>query len=212
MNAEFTNALTNGLHALCLLMYFLVAARATQRDDERFTGSVVGIFLLIFVLKMLGVFVHYAPKGPGWAEMWVGIGLGLVLLHYVIMQTLRFPSHYRLMGLLFASTCTVLFLMRHDFIFLAVEILVFNLAAALYGRGLLRIGFAGVVLSVVVWIAARKGAETWLGGELPTAWRYDNDLFHFMLIASTFIIFRGFARGDGVPERFGAAVEEAETA
>jgi hypothetical protein len=68
---------------------------------------------------------------------------------------------------------------------------------------LLRIGFLGVVISNVFWIVARKGTEAWIGKELPSELRYDNDLFHFMLMASTFMVYKAFARGDGVPQSGG---------
>lgn len=97
--------------------------------------------------------------------------------------------------MLIAVGCSLLCLATKDFMFIAIQILVINLAAAVYSRGLLRIGFAGVVASNVFWIAARKGTEAWIGHELPIAYRYDNDLFHFMLIASTFTVYKAFSRG-----------------
>ncbi len=65
---------------------------------------------------------------------------------------------------------------------------------------------AALLASNVFWIAARKGTEAWIGHELPTAYRYDNDLFHFMLIASTFTVYKAFSRSGGLP------VESAEQA
>lgn len=203
MNAELTNAATNGLHALCLFFYFWAALRAWQRGDGYFTRAVVGFFFLCFVLKVMGVYVHYEPTAKAVAAVWVVIGFGITLLHYFLLQALRFPLPYRLLGVLFAVACGTLGLVRKDFDFLAVEIVVFNMVAALASRGLLRWGFLGVVSSAVFWIAARKGTEAWIGRELPTAWRYDNDIFHFMLIASTFVVYKAFARGDGLPDGFG---------
>ena len=46
MNAELTNALTNGIHALCLLIYFVAALRdpwvvgpGFQEDDRAGAGA-----------------------------------------------------------------------------------------------------------------------------------------------------------------------------
>jgi len=203
MNAEHTNALTNGLHALCLFIYFVAALLARWRGDGRFTASVVGFFLLTFMLKTMGVFVHYEPEAEAVATVWVGIGIGIVLLHYLIMHTLRFPGAYRVEGVYFCVATALLCLLTEDFGFLAIQILGINLAAALWSRGLLRIGFLGGVISNVFWIVARKGTEAWIGKELPSELRYDNDLFHFMLIASTFMVYKAFARGDGVPQSGG---------
>ncbi len=69
--------------------------------------------------------------------------------------------------------------------------------AAVHARGLLRVGCWLVVLSNVVWVAARKIGNWAMGGEVPTELRYDNDLYHFLLIGSTYVIFRAFARGAG---------------
>ena len=213
MNAELTNALTNGMHATCLCLYFVAATRAMQRGDGKFTAMVVGFFFLTFVLKIMGVLVHYAPDWELVDELWVGIALGVILLNYLILHALRFPPLYRLGGLLFSVGCTALVAMSGRFNFIAVEIAVINLAAALYCGGRLRIGFLGVVASNLVWLAAREGGNALLGYEVPIAWRYDNDLYHLMLIVSTFVIYKGFARGDRLPGRAEAeASEKAEVA
>jgi hypothetical protein len=52
-----------------------------------------------------------------------------------------------------------------------------------------------VVTSNVIWIAAREISSFWVGHELPVPLRYDNDLYHLMLIASTFIIYQAILRG-----------------
>ena len=115
--------------------------------------------------------------------------------------------------MVFSIGCTVLVAMSGRFNFIAVEIAVVNLAAALSCRGLLRVGFLGMVIANLVWLAAREGANAWLGYELPVAWRYDNDFYHLLLIASTFIVYKGFARGDGLPVRLEEeAPEKAEMA
>lgn len=199
MDAHLTNAITNALHAGFLLVYFVLAARARVRGDERFNSWVVGFFFLTFVLKMLGVFVHYSPTAQGVEEVWVAIGLGVILLNFLILQALSFPLGLRVAGVLFSVSCTVLFSLRQDFLFIAAEVLVINLAAALFSRGLLRVGFAGVVLANLFWVGARKGTEVVQGHALATEWRYDNDLYHFLLLASTFLIYKAFARGDGLP-------------
>jgi hypothetical protein len=214
MDAHLTNAVTNGLHALCLLIYFLAAKRAANAGNERFTTPIIGFFLLTFILKVMGVFVHYSPGGAGVGEVWVGIGIGMAILSILILHALRFSSTQIMAGACFAVACTAIFISRHNFLFLAIQIVGINSAAALYCRGKLRLGFLGVAVSTVVWIVAREGTKAIIGGELPTVYRYDNDLFHFMLIASTFIIYKAIAKGDGLPEacRGSPAVEDVETA
>ena len=85
-----------------------------------------------------------------------------------------------------------------SFVYLALPLILIYLAAAYYSRGLLRLGFLLVVTSNVVWIAAREIASSWIGYELPVHLRFDNDLYHLMLIGSTFIIYQAILRGDWV--------------
>ena len=92
MNAEFTNALTNGMHATCLCLYFLAAVRALQRGDGRFTSAVVGFFAVTFVLKIMGVFVHYTPHAGFVDELWIAIAIGVIGLNFLILRALRFFS------------------------------------------------------------------------------------------------------------------------
>ncbi|MFT5469733.1 MAG: hypothetical protein ACI8UO_004855 [Verrucomicrobiales bacterium] len=199
MDAHLTNALTNGLHALFLLLYFLAALRARLLGNMRFTKAVLGFFFLTFALKILGVLVHVNPMAKGIDELWLCIAAGLILLNCLVLQALNFSAAARIGALLFFALCTFVAVERKDFTFLAVEILATYLAAALYCSGLLRIGFVSIAISNVVWIVTRKGTEAFLGHQIPTEWRYDNDLFHFMLIASTFVIYKGFSTGNGLP-------------
>ena len=122
-------------------------------------------------------------------------------MNYFVLHVVRFPVSYRVAGVIFAVGCTAVVAASGRFNFMAVEIAVINLAAALWCRGWLRIGFFGVVASNIFWLVAREGGNAWLGYEVPTALRYDNDVYHLFLIVSTFVIYKGFARGDGLPER-----------
>ena len=62
----------------------------------------------------------------------------------------------------------------------------------LRSRSLLRVGLLMAAGSNIAWIAARKTTELVRGAELPVEWRYDNDIYHFLLIASTLVIYRSF--------------------
>jgi hypothetical protein len=81
-----------------------------------------------------------------------------------------------------------------DFSYIALPTaLVFGVAAkSAPSESKLRSGFAMVCISNIVWFIARKTGMLIAGGEVPIQYRYDNDLFHFLLIASTFVIFQGF--------------------
>ena len=199
MNAETTNAFTNALHALFLFLYLTGSIKHYLCNSERFTGSIVVFFLILFVLKLMGVYVHYYPSKESLSRAWIAISLLVILLNYVIVHAMETPEFFRGFAVLISLIFTFLFIVNEgDFVYLALPLILIYLAAAYYSRGLLRLGFLLVVTSNVVWIAAREIASSWIGYELPVHLRFDNDLYHLMLIGSTFIIYQAILRGDWV--------------
>ena len=106
------------------------------------------------------------------------------------------PNIFRGFAVLLSLVFSVLFIVNGGgFVYLALPLTLIYLAAAYYSRGLLRLGFLFVVASNVIWIAAREIASFWIGYDLPVQLRYDNDLYHLMLIASTLIIYQAILCG-----------------
>jgi hypothetical protein len=199
MSAETTNALTNALHATFLFLYLTGSVKHFLCNSERFTAAIVAFFLILFVLKLMGVYVHYYPSKEGVSHVWIAISLLVVFLNYVIVHALKTPEFVRGLAVLISLIFSFLFIVNEErFIYLALPLILIYLAAAYYSKGLLRLGFLLVVASNVIWIAAREIASFWIGHELPVHLRFDNDLYHFMLIASTFIIYQAILRGDWV--------------
>jgi hypothetical protein len=196
ISAETTNAFTNALHAMFLFLYMTGSAKHYLDNSKYFTGSIVAFFLILFVLKLMGVYVHYYPSEDGLSHVWIAISLLVVFLNYVIVYALQTPGLFRSFAVLISLIFSFLFIVNGgSFIYLALPLILVYLAAAYYSRGLLRLGFLLVVTSNVIWIAAREISSFWVGHELPVHLRYDNDLYHLMLIASTFIIYQAILRG-----------------
>jgi hypothetical protein len=196
VSAEVTNALTNALHALFLFLYLTGAAKHYLRKNERFTGSIVAFFLILFVLKLMGVYVHYYSSKGGISNVWIAISLLVVFLNYVVAHGMETPNIFRGFAVLISLIFSFFFIVNGGgFVFLAFPLTLIYLAAAYYSRGLLRLGFILVVASNVIWITAREIASFWIGYELPVQLRFDNDLYHLMLIASTLIIYQAILRG-----------------
>ena len=196
MSAETTNALTNALHATFLFLYLTGSTKHYLRNNERFTGSIVAFFLILFSLKLMGVYVHYYPSKEGISHVWIAISLLVVFLNYILVHGMETPVIFRSFAVLISLVFSFLFMVNGgSFIYLALPLILIYLAVAYYSRGLLRLGFLLVVTSNVIWIAAREISSFWVGYELPVHLRYDNDLYHLMLIASTFIIYQAILRG-----------------
>ncbi|MFT4550257.1 MAG: hypothetical protein ACI8XO_000724 [Verrucomicrobiales bacterium] len=187
--ATLTNAITNALHASFLLAYLIGATRA------KIPRVVKGLFFLLFILKLMGVYVHYAPYSPSSARVWAIIAVSTVAMNFIVMREARVGWKVCFGVIAICIAATGIFLTGvGDFSYIALPTaLVFGVAAYHAHPGSkLRLGLVMVVISNLVWIAARKIGQGIAGGEVPVDYRYDNDLYHFLLIASTFVIYQGF--------------------
>lgn len=187
--ATVTNAITNALHASFLLAYFIGARRA------KFPPAITGLFFLLVTLKLMGVYVHYAPDTPGAVAIWAVIAVATLVMNFIVLRESNVGQRatFTVLGICIASTGVFLTGVG-DFSYIALPTaLVFGVAAKHAPTGSkLRLGLLLVVISNLVWFAARKIGMIVVGSDVPVAYRYDNDAYHFLLIASTFIIYQGF--------------------
>ena len=190
--AEITNAYTNALHAFCLLIYFCAAVRHRRLGHPDFNRSLVAFFFILFALKLMGVYVHYLPRSEVVNVVWAAIAVIVNLMNVVLLRGIGAGTAFTTAAAAVSISATIAFGFARDFMFIALPEGVIGLSAAYLCRGMLRWGF----VAVVVWIGARKITAVVLSGELPTEFRYDNDIYHFLLIISTFLIYKGIARGD----------------
>lgn len=201
IKATITNGITNTLHAGFLLTYFILATRQyfkhrELRDTINFPGLIVSFFLLIFIMKLMAVYVHVFPFGPHAANTWIGITMGFVFANYIILEIFAFSDGYRFFIMLFTLLCATLFLIYdQNFIYIAIMIIVSNIIFAIFSSKLLRYGFIMIIVSNLVWIGLRSIASYYLGHELTVDYRYDNDVYHLLLIISTFMLYKGFVKG-----------------
>lgn len=196
MNAITTNTLTNALHAFFLFFYFLAAAFQWRKGNEKFTNFIVVFFLIIFVLKILGVWVHYAHGQPYIGRIWIVISLGVIFLNYCLIHAINISNDIRIVVIFISLIFAYFHITQDNFLFIALSVIFIYSLAAIYSKGLARIGFIAVIFSNITWIILREGTNILLGYEIPAQYRYDNDLYHILLIFSTFIIFFAIARGD----------------
>ena len=85
-----------------------------------------------------------------------------------------------------------------QFLFVAIPLILVNSVAAYYTKSMLRLGFSMVVISNIFWILARQIENYIVGHEILPQYRYDNDIFHLLLIISTFIIYKAVSTGEFV--------------
>ena len=196
MDATVTNPITDLMNAVVLGLFFLCALVRYWQKDPFFSLPIVLIFLTTSLLSVFGIVSHiYTGTSVAWAGALL-ISLGVVYSNYLFIESLWFSQGTRLIIMLFSVLCTFAFCIYNDYLYIALPFIMMYTIAALYTRSLLRIGFFMIVVSNVLWILARLIENHVLGHEIPISYRFDNDIYHFLLMFSSYIIYRGAAKGD----------------
>ena len=196
MNALFTNSISNGIHALFLFCYFILSLNYRLKNNQKFSSLIVVLFLSLFILKVLGVFAHSSYGIPYEKQIWLAIGLSIVFLNYTIFHAMSAPPFVRLIVILISLSSVWLNIIFENFLFIAINSLLVYLLAAIYSSGKTRIAFIFIVVSNIIWILLRESINAYLGYELPEQFRYDNDIYHLLLIISSFLLYRSIVKGD----------------
>lgn len=196
VNAILTNAVSNALHASFLFIYFIGALIHYFKKDHTFSLLIVFFFLTLFILKILGVYVHYYDANAVLPPAWIAISLLTIMLNYLVVQAMEMPEFSRMLVVFLSIVSSFLFIVNGgSFAYIALPLMIIYLIAAYYSRAMLRWGFVMVVISNIIWIVSRYIENHIAGHEISAAYRYDNDVYHLLLIISTFIIYKAIAQG-----------------
>lgn len=205
-SAILTNSITNGLHALFLLSYFLLSVyQYAKKTPTIHSVLIVLFFFFVFVEKILGVVVHYfidTLSPEVFNGLWIAISVGTVCLDYCLLYGLAMPNAVRRVGLAIAILLNTVFIVRAmegniEFLTIALSLILVFIMAAYYSKGLTRTAFLCVIVSNVIWIALRMVISFyWINLQENVAYTYDNDLYHLMLVVSTYLLYLSLVRGD----------------
>ena len=205
-SAILTNSITNGLHALFLLSYFLLTIyQYTKKNPAIHSILVVLFFFFIFAVKILGVVVHYYIDvlSPNvFNGLWIAISIGSICLDYCLLYGLAMPDIARRIGLGLTVILNLVFISQAvegviKYHTIALSLILVFLLAAYYSKGLTRVAVICVIVSNIIWIALRVGISLYvINLQENVQYTYDNDLYHLMLIVSTFIVYLSIVRGD----------------
>jgi hypothetical protein len=152
--------------------------------------------VVLLVLQILAAYAHYYQSDVNFSNVWLAISLLIIMLNFLVVEAMVMPDFTKI-SIVFLSIASAFFFISHqgNFLFIAFPVMLVYLIAAYYSTGLLRTGFLMVVASNIIWIMLRQLENFILGHEIPKIYRYDNDLYHLLLIASTFIIYRAILKG-----------------
>lgn len=209
INANFTNAVTNALHASCLFTYFLLALIHYIKKDTApsatyyqncphpmFSWKTVFFFFILFTLKVLGIYVHYYPaESAALTKPWIMISFLVLLMNYTIAYSMYMPTLFRVIIMISSLFFTYFFIVTDSFLYIALSIIISNTIAAYVSVGLLKLAWILIIISNVAWIGMRNWIEYYIGHPLPQNLRYDNDVYHLMLIGSTYILYLACVKG-----------------
>lgn len=196
MNALLTNVLTNALNAIFLFAFFLLSFLQWFKGNKKFSGFIVSFFFVVFSLKVLGALAHYLSGHQQVNILWLAIAMTVVLHNYFLIHAMDMPETLRAIAMVFSLLLAGCFIVNDQFIYIALLSIAVYLLAAFYSRKMTRMGFIAVIGANVVWIVLRQAARLWLGREIPIEWRFDNDIYHVLLIVATFMIYLSIKRGD----------------
>ena len=184
------NSFTNFLHASALGIYTYLVYTSYQAGEQYYTLFIFFSFLMIFVLKLLGIIVHIPAveyNKPRHDFFWTLIAIGLCFLNYFTLQALNLHAYIVILGMVITVGFAAAFLYSmftgpgYFFYIAAASVLVY-LLCALFTKGDLRIAWIMIVLSSVAWIVLAK---------VPYLLRtkLHNDIYHLALIVSTYYLY-----------------------
>lgn len=199
MSAIWTNIITDAMLALFLFFICVRTIIERARGNEKFTGFIILFFITVFILSLLGSFAHYLDETlypEVNLRIWLAIGVLVVFLNYCIVYSMNLPDAIRMMIVFISLFFLYFFIISLNYIFIALSMLFAYISAALYAKRLARIGFIAVVTANLVWMVLRISSNYVLGYELPVQYRYDNDVYHVLLIVAVYILFKAIRKGD----------------
>ena len=208
MNAEFTNAITNLVHFGALSYYTLHGLWYCKTGNPNWRLSIVSLFFLFGVAKALGVIVHIPLENwPSWLPifffeervlLWDLISIQVFMVSVVVVYLMPIPKNLGRVYIGVSLLFSLLFIFKQKFIILLIPQFMGLLLCMKYTIDWLKIGWTGILLSNLAWVILRYGlliGAMGLEGAELSKYKYDNDIYHFMLIASTFYLFKSVNRG-----------------
>lgn len=190
------NSFTNALHATALFIYTALVYRALQAGTEHYTVWIFLTFLFVAILKVLGMIVHLPQVDHVRHRhnfVWVLISIGLIFLNYATLRAIEAPLWALVLGMAItlgfaAQYVRTLFSDTGHFVWIALAMTLVYVLCAVLTQGLLMIGWICTLLSQIIWIGLER--VPYLEER-----KYHNDIYHFALIGSTYLLFKSISTG-----------------
>ncbi len=190
------NSLTNALHAIALSAYAYMAWQGHLAGRDHYSCWVVLAFVSILIAKLLGVLAHVPAIENHRVRhnlVWILISIVFVFMNGLLLMAIHPPPWVLAFGVGVSLVMAVayvrtLFTGTGSFGLLALALIVVLLMCAVLTQGELRLAWSCMVASNILWIALER--VSWLRER-----KLHNDIYHFALIASTWLLYDSVATG-----------------
>lgn len=190
------NSFTNFLHAVALATYSYLVYKGLAEGKEHFDIYIFGCFSLLFVIKIFGIIVHI-PRIENNREKhnfyWIIISILIIILNYITLKSINTHIYLVILGtgiVLVLASFYIRSLLNSGgkFYLIAIAFTIVHSICTIVTRGQLSLAWFYLLMSNFLWIVFSK---------IPYLHKhkYHNDIYHLMLIASTYYLYSTIETG-----------------
>lgn len=190
------NSFTNFLHAVALASYTWLVYTGLKQGKPDYDFYIFGCFASLFVIKIFGIIVHI-PSIENNREkhnfFWIIISVLVVFLNYTTLKSINTNIILVILGtgivvVLASLYVRSLFNSGGKFYLIASAFTIVHSLCAIVTRGQLSLAWFYLLMSNLLWIVFSK---------VPYLHKhkFHNDIYHFMLIASTYYLYSTIETG-----------------
>jgi hypothetical protein len=190
------NSFTNFLHAVALASYTWLVYTGLKEARPHYDIYIFACFGLLFVIKIFGILVHIPLIEHDRNKhnfFWTIISILVIFLNYATLKSIN--THFLIVlagtGIVFVLASLYirsLFNSGGKFYLIAAAFTIVHSLCAIVTRGQLSLAWFYLLMSNLLWIVFSK---------IPYLHKrkYHNDIYHFMLIGSTYYLYSTIESG-----------------
>lgn len=198
MDAYLTNSISDAILSIYVLLCIVHASwNHYKGNNKQYSGPIIAFLISLFICLSLAALGHYFPNTSKYAiHLWTAFGVSVIFVSYCLLHSIKIPQSIR--TFLFAIILVLLgiYFAHSQYIFVALAFSLTFLIGAWYSHGYTRLGLAGILFANVLWILGRFITNAILGYEVPGEYRYDNDIYHVLLVICFLILYKSINRGE----------------
>ncbi len=190
------NSFTNFLHAVALASYTWLVYNGLSQGKPYYDFYIFGCFALLFVIKIFGILVHIPSIETNREKhnfFWIIISVLVIFLNYSTLRSINtnwilVVSGTGIVIILSSLYIRSLFNSGGKFYLIAAAFTIVHSLCAIVTRNELSLAWFYLLMSNLLWIVFSKI-------QFLHKHKYHNDIYHFMLIGSTYYLYSTIETG-----------------